>query len=98
MQIGTVAEKTGVSAKAIRYYESIGLIAAAHRTHSGYRVYGDRDVQTLRFIQRARGLGFSVGEVADMWALWRVSERHSVFWPGSVPRHLDFLTCAFGDC
>ena len=77
MQIGTVAEKTGVSAKAIRYYESIGLIAAAHRTHSGYRVYGDHDVQTLRFIQRARGLGFSVGEVADLLALWRDSERHS---------------------
>ncbi len=77
MQIGTVAEKTGVSAKAIRYYESIGLITAAHRTHSGYRVYGDQDVQTLRFIQRARGLGFSVGGVADLLALWRDSERHS---------------------
>ena len=77
MQIGTVAEKTGVSAKAIRYYESIGLIAAAHRTDSGYRVYGDHDVQTLRFIQRARGLGFSVGEVSDLLALWRDSERHS---------------------
>ncbi len=77
MQIGTVAEKTGVSAKAIRYYESIGLIAAAHRTHSGYRVYGDHDVQTLRFIQRARGLGFPVGEVADLLALWRDSGRHS---------------------
>ncbi len=77
MQIGTVAEKTGVSAKAIRYYESIGLIAAAHRTDSGYRVYGDHDVQTLRFIQRARGLGFSVGEVANLLALWHDSERHS---------------------
>ena len=77
MQIGTVAEKTGVSAKAIRYYESIGLIAAAERTHSGYRVYGDHDVQTLRFIQRARGLGFSVGEVANLLALWHDSERHS---------------------
>ena len=77
MQIGTVADKTGVSAKAIRYYESIGLIAAAARTHSGYRVYGDHDVQTLRFIQRARGLGFSVVEVANLLALWRDSERHS---------------------
>ncbi len=77
MQIGTVADKTGISAKAIRYYESIGLIAAAERTDSGYRVYGDHDVQTLRFIQRARGLGFSVGEVADLLALWRDSERRS---------------------
>ncbi len=53
MQIGTVAEKSGVSTKAIRYYESIGLIAAAQRSDSGYRVYDQRDVQTSRFIQRA---------------------------------------------
>ncbi len=78
MQIGGVAEKSGVSAKAIRYYESIGLIAAAHRTHSGYRVYGDHDVQTLRFIQRARGLGFSVDDVGNLLTLWRDTERHSV--------------------
>ena len=77
MQIGSVAEKSGVSAKAIRYYESIGLIAAAHRTHSGYRVYGERDVQTLRFIQRARGLGFSVDDVGNLLTLWRDTERHS---------------------
>ncbi len=77
MQIGTVAEKSGISAKAIRYYESIGLIDAALRTHSGYRVYGLRDVQTLRFIQRARSLGFSVGEVAHLLMLWRDTNRHS---------------------
>jgi MerR family copper efflux transcriptional regulator len=77
MQIGTVAERSGVSAKAIRYYESIGLIEAAHRTHAGYRVYGPRDVQTLRFIQRARALGFSVGDVANLLALWRDTGRHS---------------------
>ncbi len=77
MQIGSVAEKSGISAKAIRYYESIGLIAAAHRSHSGYRVYGERDVQTLRFIQRARGLGFSVGDVGNLLTLWRDTERHS---------------------
>ncbi len=77
MQIGSVAEKSGISAKAIRYYESIGLIAAAHRSHSGYRVYGERDVQTLRFIQRARGLGFSVDDVGNLLTLWRDTERHS---------------------
>ncbi len=77
MQIGTVAAKSGISAKAIRYYESIGLIAAPHRTHSGYRVYDQRDLQTLRFIQRARSLGFSVGDVADLLTLWRDTRRHS---------------------
>ncbi len=54
MHIGVVAEKSGVAAKTIRYYESIGLIDSADRTASGYRVYDVQDVETLRFVQRAR--------------------------------------------
>ena len=77
MQIGTVARKSGVPAKTIRYYESVCLIAAARREPSGYRTYDDPDVQTLRFIQRARGLGFSVRQVGDLLALWRDRARHS---------------------
>ena len=77
MQIGTVARKSGVPTKTIRYYESVGLIAAARRQPSGYRAYDDPDVQTLRFIQRARGLGFSVRQVGDLLALWQDRERHS---------------------
>jgi MerR family copper efflux transcriptional regulator len=77
MQIGTVSEKSGVPPKTIRYYESIGLIDAAARTATGYRVYGEHDVQTLRFIQRARSLGFSVSEVGNLLALWRDKQRAS---------------------
>lgn len=77
MQIGAVAERSGVPAKTIRYYESVGLIEEAGRTASGYRRYGARDVQTLSFISRARGLGFSVKDVGDLLALWRDRQRTS---------------------
>ena len=77
MHIGAVAEKSGVAAKTIRYYESIGLIDSADRTTSGYRVYDVQDVETLRFVQRARGLGFAVKDVANLLALWRDRNRAS---------------------
>ena len=77
MQIGAVARKSGVPAKTIRYYESVGLIDQAGRSASGYRVYGVRDIQTLRFISRARSLGFAVKDVADLLALWRDQARSS---------------------
>ena len=89
MQIGTVAGKSGVSAKAIRYYESIGLIQAASRSHSGYRIYGERDLRTLHFIQRARSLGFSVEEVGALLELWRDTERHSAQVKALARRHVD---------
>ncbi|MBF0323587.1 Cu(I)-responsive transcriptional regulator [Magnetospirillum moscoviense] len=77
MNIGQVAKRSGVPAKTIRYYEEIGLIPPAGRTAAGYRDYGSTDVETLRFIQRARSLGFSVKDVADLLALWRDRERAS---------------------
>ncbi len=77
MNIGTAAARSGVAAKTIRYYEEIGLMPAPGRTASGYRAYTDRDVETLKFIQRARSLGFAVKDVADLLALWHDRERAS---------------------
>jgi Cu(I)-responsive transcriptional regulator len=77
MNIGDTAKASGVSAKMIRYYESIGLIPAVGRTASGYRVYSATDVQMLRFIRRSRDLGFPVEKIEELLALWRDRSRHS---------------------
>ena len=71
MNIGAASKGSGVSVKMIRYYESIGLIAAAARSEGGFRTYGEADVQTLHFIRQARDLGFSLAEIERLLALWR---------------------------
>ena len=77
MNIGEAAKASSVSAKMIRYYEQIGLIPAADRTESGYRAYSQADIHRLRFIRRARDLGFQVAEIADLLGLWNDTSRHS---------------------
>lgn len=88
MNIGTAARASGVPAKTIRYYEEIGLIRPAGRSDGNYRVYGDLEVETLRFIRRARGLGFSVDEVAELLDLWRDRGRSSRQVKALANRHL----------
>lgn len=77
MNIGEAAKISGVNAKLIRHYESIGIIPKASRTDSGYRVYSDSDVHTLSFVRRARGLGFSMKEIKKLVGLWRNRSRAS---------------------
>lgn len=77
MNIGEASSATGVSAKMIRYYETIGLIRPPQRTDSNYRVYGADEVHILRFIKRARTLGFSVDETAMLLSLWQDKSRAS---------------------
>ena len=77
MNIGEASAASGVSAKMIRYYEDAGLVPPADRSASGYRIYGDADVHRLRFIRRARDLGFQVAEIADLLGLWNDRSRRS---------------------
>jgi MerR family copper efflux transcriptional regulator len=75
--IGRAAEISGVTPKMIRHYESLGLIPKAARTLGDYRVYSAAEVHTLRFIRRARGLGFSMEEISELLSLWRNQRRAS---------------------
>lgn len=89
MKIGDAAKQSGVPAKTIRYYEGVGLIEAATRQDNGYRDYSETDIHTLRFISRARGLGFTVKDVAMLLALYRDSSRASADVKAVAARHVD---------
>ena len=77
MNIGEAAAKSKVSAKMVRHYESLGLLTKVARSDAGYRQYGMAEVHTLRFIRRARELGFSMTEIAELLKLWQNRRRAS---------------------
>lgn len=91
MNIGQAAQVSGVSAKMIRYYESIGLVPPAGRRDSGYRDYGSADLHRLSFIRRARGLGFSVERIRLLLELWSDTHRSNTEVKAIALTHIDEL-------
>jgi len=77
LDIGRASKESGVSVKMIRHYEAIGLLKNVARTYANYRVYAEKDVHTLRFIKRARTLGFSMDDIRELLALWENKSRPS---------------------
>ncbi len=92
MNIGQAAERSGVSAKMVRHYEALGLLGRVARTDSGYRQYREADVHVLRFIKRARELGFSMAEITELVGLWKDKRRTSAQVKRIAQQHLDELS------
>lgn len=95
--IGEAAQLSGVSAKMIRHYESIGLIPPANRTFAGYRLYNDADVHRLSFIRRARGLGFPIHRIEALLGLWDDRSRASGVVKKLAQAHVDELAAKIGE-
>jgi Cu(I)-responsive transcriptional regulator len=91
VNIGEAARLSGVSAKMVRHYEGLGLLPRVARTDSGYRQYGEPDVHTLRFIKRARDLGFSMEEIGELVGLWQNRRRASASVLRVARKHADDL-------
>jgi MerR family copper efflux transcriptional regulator len=91
LDIGRASKASGVSVKMTRHYESIGLLKKIARTYANYRVYSDSDVHTLRFIKRARTLGFSIEDIQTLLSLWQNKSRSSAAVKKIAGAHMDVL-------
>ena len=91
MNIGDAARASGMTAKMIRHYESIGLVPAPPRTDAGYRVYGEAQVRVLQFVKRGRALGFSLDQIRNLLALWEDKGRASADVRALAQTHIDEL-------
>ena len=92
MDIGAAAKASGVSVKMIRHYEAIGLLKNVARTNANYRVYGPNDIHTLRFIRRARDLGFTMNDIKELVSLWQNKSRPSAAVKKIVGKHVGELS------
>ena len=92
LDIGRASKSSGVSVKMIRHYEAIGLLKDVARTFANYRVYSDKNVHTLRFIKRARTLGFAMDDIRELLALWQNKSRPSASVKKIAGGHLQDLT------
>ena len=97
MNIGQAAKASGISAKMIRYYESIGLLNNAQRTDAGYRIYSEADIKTLSFLRHARDLGFSSEQMKDLLGLWKNQSRQSVEVKVLALKHIQTLNQKIAD-
>ena len=97
MNIGQAAKASGISAKMIRYYESIGLLNNAQRTDAGYRIYSEADIKTLSFLRHARDLGFSSEQMKDLLGLWKNQSRQSVEVKALALKHIQTLNKKIAD-
>jgi MerR family transcriptional regulator, copper efflux regulator len=92
LDIGKAAAASGVSVKMVRHYEAIGLLRKVARTPSNYRIYGENEVHTLRFIKRARSLGFSMEQIKELLSLWQNKGRSSAAVKKVASGHIEELT------
>lgn len=97
MNIGEAAKVSGINAKLIRHYETIGIIPKAQRSSAGYRVYKEADIHVLSFVKKARGLGFSMKEIKKLVNLWRNKSRASSEVKAMAQAHVKTLEEKIGE-